>query len=126
MMSERSVAQKLHLRPGQRLFLASPPAGFLAGLKDLAPDALINDVGQAAVVLAFVKDRADLEGSVPDLARSMNKGAALWIAYPKASSGVATDIDRDKIWSWAKANGMDAVAIFAIDDTWSALRLKVK
>ncbi len=125
-MSERSVVEKLHLKPGQRLFLASPPAGFKASLRGLAPTDLAEEVGPAAVVLAFIEDRADLERSVPPLVGSMDPGAALWIAYPKASSGAATDLNRDKIWEWARAHGLDAVANFSMDGTWSALRLKVR
>jgi hypothetical protein len=125
-MHERSVVQKLHLKPGQKLFMASPPAGLLVGLEDQAPGVLTEDLRTASVVLVFVTDRTDLERSVPSMVRSMDKDAALWVAYPKTSSGVVTDLNRDNIWAWARANGLDAVANFSIDDTWSALRLKVK
>jgi hypothetical protein len=49
--------------------------------------------------------------------------ATLWIAYPKKTSGVQTDMTRDKGWD-AVTDQIDAVSQVAIDDTWSALRFK--
>ena len=37
---------------------------------------------------------------------------------------VKTDIDRDDIWAYGLTIGLQAVAQVAIDDDWSAMRLK--
>ncbi|MBI0584009.1 MAG: hypothetical protein ISF22_07255 [Methanomassiliicoccus sp.] len=124
-MSERTVLQKLHLKPGQRLYLSSPPEHFLGSLTDLPEGALTEEPGEASIILLFVRDRTELESAVPAAVGRMTKGAALWVAYPKSSSRPATDINRDSIWSWARKWGMDAVASFSIDQRWSALRIKV-
>ncbi len=46
------------------------------------------------------------------------------MSYPKRTSGVKTDVDRDVIREYAASVGLGAVAIVSLDDTWSALRLK--
>ncbi len=48
----------------------------------------------------------------------------LWFAYPKISSGIKTDINRDIIANLALEFGLDAVTAVSIDTTWSALRFR--
>jgi hypothetical protein len=50
-------------------------------------------------------------------------GATVWIAYPKKTSGVQTDMTRENGWD-ALTDQIDAVTQVAIDDTRSALRFK--
>jgi len=48
----------------------------------------------------------------------------LWATYPKGTSGVKADINRDIIREYARTIGLEAVALVSIDETWSGLRLK--
>jgi hypothetical protein len=54
----------------------------------------------------------------------MPKTAILWVAYPKLTSKLAADLSRDVIHKLAPKHGLDTVSQIAIDDDWSALRLK--
>jgi hypothetical protein len=56
--------------------------------------------------------------------RKMASAAILWVAYPKLSSKLAADLSRDIIHSLAPEHGLDTVSQIAIDEDWSALRLK--
>ena len=55
------------------------------------------------VIVAFFERRAEFERRLPGLMEAVGGGGSLWIAWPKASSGVPT--------------------VCAIDETWSGLRL---
>jgi len=46
------------------------------------------------------------------------------VAYPKLSSSFASDLSRDTIRALAPLYGLDTIGQIAIDDDWSALRLK--
>jgi hypothetical protein len=48
----------------------------------------------------------------------------LWFAYPKISSGIKTDINRDNGWGVLQKRKFEPVTQIAIDETWSALRFK--
>jgi len=48
----------------------------------------------------------------------------LWIAYPKQSSGIKTDVNRDILWQLSLQTGLRPVTQIAIDETWSALRFR--
>ncbi len=116
----------MHLKPGQRRSLSSPPGSFSTSSEGLFHGAMVNEVEPAAMVLAFIKDRAHLERAAPQLKRPMDMGAALWVAFSKTSSGIPTANNGNKIWGWAQTNGMDAVANCSIDDIWPVGRLKVQ
>lgn len=73
-------------------------------------------------ILLFVSNIAELEEYVPAAIKAGNFDCILWIAYPKRSSGIQTDINRDTGWDVVKNSGMRPVTQVAIDQTWSALR----
>ncbi len=56
--------------------------------------------------------------------RNIEPDSVLWFAYPKGSSGIKTDINRDTLRITAEDFGITTVTQIAIDDTWSALRFR--
>jgi ribosomal protein L25 (general stress protein Ctc) len=48
----------------------------------------------------------------------------LWVSYPKGASKANADINRDTIRKYAQTLGLTTVSLIAVDDVWSALRLK--
>jgi hypothetical protein len=79
--------------------------------------------GPLDVIVAFFTQRSQLAGRFPPLAAALEPDGGLWIAWPKRSSGVATDLIEDVVRQIAIANGMVDNKVCAIDDTWSGLRL---
>jgi hypothetical protein len=51
---------------------------------------------------------------------------ALWIAWPKRGSGVATDLTENVVRDHALANGRVDVKVCAIDEVWSGLKHVVR
>jgi hypothetical protein len=49
-----------------------------------------------------------------------------WIAWPKRSSGVETDMTEDVVRDVALPTGLVDVKVCAIDETWSGLKLVVR
>ena len=47
----------------------------------------------------------------------------LWMAWPKGSSGVETDLNEDAIRDLALSRGLVDSKVCAIDEIWSGLRL---
>src|SRR3954449_3349882 len=108
------------MRPGQSLALLSAPVEFDGG--DLAdhPDA---PEAAADLVLVFASDGNNLTARTGILAAAAARGALTWIAYPKAGK-LGTDLNRDRVRSRVAEHGLDTVRQVALDDVWSALRLK--
>ena len=64
--------------------------------------------------LNFLKH--DLENIEPD--------SIVWFAYPKGTSKIKTNINRDTIRATAEGFGLKTVTAISIDETWSALRFR--
>jgi hypothetical protein len=78
------------------------------------------------VLVAFVRSRAELERRLPALRRRMAPAAGLWIAWPKKSSGVRTDMTEDVVRDVALPTGLVDNKVCALDETWSGLRLVIR
>ena len=115
-----SLAQKLQLKAGQTLALINPPAGY----KNSFASEEINIVEKSDAVLIFVNSLSEVLRIVPATFNSVPLEALVWVAYPKGSSGIKTDVIRDKLWSALQTTGWRPVRQIAIDDTWSALRFR--
>lgn len=50
------------------------------------------------------------------------QAGALWIAWPKRTSGVCTDLNENIIREFALGHGRVDVKVCAVDDVWSALK----
>ncbi len=120
-MSDKPVAERLQVKHGRCLAVlgASPELDRVIG----AGDARIA-LPLADVVVLVVPDRAGLAVTLSAVLVEAGATAILWVAYPKLSSALASDLSRDIIRELAPAYGLDTVSQIAIDADWSALRLK--
>ena len=124
--SGRPQAVKLGLRPGQRVHLHHPPAGW-----DFAdpPDGLLDagPAGPADLIIAFFSSRAAIAAELDGLARRIYPAGALWVAWPRRAGGSIqsrrSDITDTVIRAEALPLGLVDVKVAAIDDDWSGLRL---
>ena len=82
--------------------------------------------GTADVIVSFHDRRAELARRMPRLRELMEPAAGLWIAWPKRSSGVDTDLTEDLVRELALANRLVDNKVCAIDETWSGLRLVIR
>jgi hypothetical protein len=121
--SGKALWQKLGLKAGQRLYVAAAPA-HLPQLLEGAPNvARLARLAEFDVALLFVTSRSALAA---ELARTLPKladGAMIWVAWPKKTSGVATDVTEDSVRDVALPMGIVDVKVCAIDATWSGLKL---
>jgi hypothetical protein len=119
------LPKKLGIKPEARVWFAGAPADFAETLGELPPGVDVRSRAAKAldVIVFFVKRRADLERRLMRLAGSLDPAGGLWIAWPKKSSGVETDITEDVVREVALPMGLVDNKVCAIDETWSGLRL---
>jgi hypothetical protein len=117
------LARKLGIGPGTSVLLDGAPRAF-----DLGETASGVTVDRRAgsrpydVILCFCPTAARLAERWPTLHRRTTPAGALWIAWPKRSSGVPTDLNENVVRDHALAHGRVDVKVVAIDDTWSGLK----
>jgi hypothetical protein len=120
------LPRKLGIRPGHRVLLVGAPRGFdLGPLPDVA---LHRRPGRSPydVVLAFVPDVRALDARFPGLAARLRTDGGLWVAWPKRSSGVATDLDENVVRAVGLAAGLVDNKVCAVDEVWSGLRFVLR
>ena len=118
--------KKLGIKPGHRVLVSHPPAGFLDQTLGPVPGALITTrAGKTPydMVIAFHSNqrsyRRDLKRDIGRITRD----GSLWIGWPKKSSGIETDINQDIVRELALAARVVDVKVCAIDETWSGVKL---
>ncbi len=125
-MGDSGLIKKLRLKEGDRALVLNPPAGYLEQLADLPAGVRLEQEaeGEFDFVHLFVKDSADLERLYPQARQAIKYDGVFWISYPKGSSGVKTDLNRDILWQKLTGKGIRPVTQIAIDEVWSALRFR--
>jgi hypothetical protein len=120
-MSDKPVAERLQVKGERRLAVIGAPAALE---KTVGAKKARADIAKADVILLFVPDRARFDSQLPLMLKKAPPAAIIWLAYPKLTSSLAADLSRDVIHALAPKYGLDTVSQIAIDDDWSALRLK--
>ncbi|HSK48601.1 MAG TPA: hypothetical protein VLA05_11470 [Coriobacteriia bacterium] len=125
-MPEKTVAEKLRLKPGMRAALLHVPEGLherLAIPEGVEPVQLAPGVD---FILDFATNQAEAEERLSALKPAVGAKTVAWMGYPKGSKAAGHDISRDTIWSFAETIGLVLNANIAIDETWSAVRMRLK
>ena len=118
------LPQKLGIKPGARLALVRAPVGFERALNPLPDGVRLRTQARGAqdVVLFFATRRAELERRFDGFARAIAPAGGLWIAWPKRTACVATDLREGIVRELGLAHGLVDNKVCAVDDTWSGLR----
>jgi hypothetical protein len=118
------LPRKLGIGGGDTVALVGAPNGFDAVLGEM-PDGVTTRRrlrGPCDVIVSFHVDRAELERRLPALRAALRQDGGLWLAWPKRSSGVATDLSDGSVRELGLAAGLVDNKVCAIDETWSGLR----
>jgi hypothetical protein len=123
------LPRKLGIKPGHRVLVLGAPKGFLEDTLGALPDGVAvgrRGRGTADVIVSFHERRAGLARRMPRLRELMDPAAGLWIAWPKRSSKLPTDLTEDVVRELALENRLVDNKVCAIDETWSGLRLVIR
>jgi len=122
------LPQKLGIKEGTIVVTIDAPENYrqLLGNVPSGVNFASRAVGKTKFVHLFVKERRQLQKHLESLRRKIPEDAAVWVSWPKKSSGVPTDITEDSIRSAALPLGFVDIKVCAVDDTWSALKLMIR
>ena len=122
--SGRPLVQKLGIKEGCALALLNAPDHY-DGLLGKLPDAVTvarELKGQFDIIQLFSTGRADLEREFAKSKARLKRGGAIWVSWPKGSSGMHTDLSDGVVRELGLKNGLVDVKVCAVDDSWSALK----
>lgn len=123
----QTLAQKLRIKEGMRLLTLHAPVGFLDSVgapSDVEASPRLKTFDQ---IHWFVRDSAQLHAEATSVIGRLTPGVMVWIYYPKGSSGIQTDLTRDKGWDPLLAyKNLQHLVLISFDDTWSAFSMRLK
>ena len=124
-----SISQKLRIKETATLLALNPPADFKKNLKGLPAGVKITEAGKDYdQVHWFVMNRAQLEREMSKVMKLIKPKVIVWVYYPKGTSKLQTDLNRDKGWDCLLAEGdkLAWISLISFDDTWSVFGFRAK
>jgi len=118
------LVKKLGIREGSRVALVNAPENFETELGELPDNVkfMKPTTRSLDLILFFVLSERVLARDFAKLAARLTSNGMIWIAWPKKSSGVTTDLTFEPVQRIGLDAGLVDVKICAIDDTWSGLK----
>ena len=115
--SSTPLPKKLGIEEESRVALQKAPPGFA---EELGVKPRLR--GEFDVAVLFATRQGELTRAFTPLARRLAPAGGLWVAWPKKTSGVATDLVFERVQEVGLGCGLVDNKVAAIDDTWSGLR----
>jgi hypothetical protein len=122
------LPRKLGIKEGSRVGVVNAPGDIESKLAPL-PDGVVLRTrarGPLDVIVFFTRKRTELARRFERLARTLDPAGGLWVAWPKKSSQLETDLDQAAVMEIGLATGLVDNKVCAIDETWSGLRFVVR
>ncbi|HKO61851.1 MAG TPA: hypothetical protein VJV03_11880 [Pyrinomonadaceae bacterium] len=118
------LAKKLGIKEDARVRLVNAPDGFEKELGELPPGVDLSPRGSKPfnLVLLFVKSESALKKEFSRYAQKITRDGMIWVAWPKKSSGMATDLLFDNVQKTGLKAGLVDVKICAVNEIWSGLK----
>ena len=121
-----SLIQKMKLNGSKSLCLINPPENYFNLFNQLPKEILIQNKlkGNFDQIHLFVNSESLLKKSIVGIEKYLNEKAMLWVFYPKKTSGIRTDLNRDSGWKILKEIKLRMVAFISVDEIWTAFGLR--
>jgi hypothetical protein len=126
-MSSLHLLEKLQLKDEKNLLIQGLPSSVekqfakLSYNKNLTPLLKTRKIDFA---LIFAINQFQLNIILKELFTALHTDCKLWIAYPKTTSKIVSDLNRDASWDILSKNDFEAIRQVTLDHVWTAMRFK--
>ena len=122
------LPQKLGIKPGLMVVTINPPANYRRLLGQIPDSVTFSErlKSGSSFVHLFTSRRSEMQKKMSILRDKISDNGAIWVSWPKKSSGIATDVTEDVIREIALPLGFVDIKVCAVDDTWSGLKLMIR
>lgn len=122
------LSHKLGIKPGTIVVAIDPPDNYRKLLEPVPSGVnfATRPTSSSKLIHLFATRRSELAKQLSILGRKIAEDAAIWVSWPKKSSGVPTDVTEDVIRSVALPLGFVDIKVCAVDETWSGLKLMIR
>ena len=127
MSGNQNILEKLQLKEEKNLLIQGLPSSVekqftkLSYNKNLTPLLKTRKIDFA---LIFAINQLQLNNILKEVFSALHPESKLWIAYPKTTSKIVSDLNRDASWEILSKNEYEAVRQVTLDHVWTAMRFK--
>ena len=121
----QNLLEKLQLQEEKNILIQGLPSSIekqfvkLSFAKNVTPLLKSRKIDFA---LVFAVNENQLTCILKDVLPALQEESKFWIAYPKSTSKIATDLNRQCSWDCVRTAGYDLADEVALDHVWSAMR----
>ena len=121
----QTLFEKLELADEKNLLIQGLPSSIekqfnkLSFAKNMTPLLKTRKIDFA---LVFAVNETQLNGILTDVMPSLKGDSKFWVAYPKTTSKITTDLNRERSWNRLTSEGYESVHRVELDHVWSAMR----
>jgi len=127
MSGNQNILEKLQLKEEKNLLIQGLPSSVekqfakLSYNKNLTPLLKTRKIDFA---LIFAINQFQLNNILKEVFSALHPESKLWISYPKTTSKIVSDLNRDASWEILSKNDYEAVRQVTLDHVWTAMRFK--
>jgi hypothetical protein len=114
------LIKKLQVKAGAKLWLINVPRAVAEALTSGAEVEVVPGGEGCTGVIAFCETPAEIGAFIAQVLEKLPEDGLLWLAYRKGNPA----FNRDRGWDALGEHGLRPVRQVAVDEVWSALRLR--
>jgi hypothetical protein len=121
----QNLLEKLQLQDEKNVLIQGLPSSIekqfvkLSFAKNVTPLLKARKIDFA---LVFAVNESQLNGILKDVLPALHAEGKFWIAVPKSSSKIVTDLNRQCSWDGVRNAGFDVSCEVTLDHVWTAMR----
>jgi hypothetical protein len=126
-MSNQSLFEKLQYKDEKNILIQGLPSSIekqfakLNYAKNVTPLLRSKKVDFA---LVFAISQQQLNNVLCEVLPALHEDSKLWVAYPKTTSKIVSDLNRDCSWECLTKKEYESVRMVTLDHVWSAISFK--
>lgn len=119
---ENDIHKKMKIKPGMTALAINAPPDY-----PKAEELIWQLEGRELVdfIHLFLESKVEFENLFSSTAIRHKSNGLFWVSYPKSQGKNKPDINRDHLWDLLIPQGFHPVSQIALDDKWSAIRVKI-
>jgi hypothetical protein len=123
----QTILEKLNLKNEKNILIQGLPSSIekqfskVSFAKNLTP---LLKARKIEFALIFAVSENQLNGILDDILPALKEESSLWVAYPKVTSKISTDLNRESSWNKLRSIGYEGTDQISLDHVWQSVNFK--
>lgn len=123
----QTILEKLNLKNEKNILIQGLPSSIekqfskVSFAKNLTP---LLKARKIEFALIFAVSENQLNGILDDILPALKEESCLWVAYPKVTSKISTDLNRESSWNKLRSIGYEGADQISLDHVWQSVNFK--